>query len=166
MFVYSVKKRQVKLAVLIIFVAVLAIVLIILSKNSIEANKTAALNINASTSEERIAYLSQFGWSVKEDPSEVCEVIIPSEFDDTYSNYNAIQKEQGFDLTLYASKRVKRWTYEVTNYSGYENTSFIHANILVYDGKVIGGDICSTELNGFMHGFSAPGNMSDFQTLQ
>ena len=146
MFVYSVKKRQVKMALLVFFVALLAVALIIVSHHTAEA---------------RIAYLSQFGWSVKEDPVEVCEVIIPAEFDDVYEKYNELQKEQGFDLSLYASKRVKRWTYEITNYTGYENTGFIHANILVYDGKVIGGDVCSTELNGFMHGFAKPDNTGE-----
>ena len=160
MFVYSVKKRQVKMALLVFFVALLAVALIIVSHHTAEAGKTAALNIRAA-SEDRIAYLSQFGWSVKEDPVEVCEVIIPAEFDDVYEKYNELQKEQGFDLSLYASKRVKRWTYEITNYTGYENTGFIHANILVYDGKVIGGDVCSTELNGFMHGFAKPDNTGE-----
>ena len=42
-------------------------------------------------------------------------------------------------------------TYEITNYTGYENTGFIHANILVYDGKVIGGDVCSTEPVSYTH---------------
>ncbi|MFR6299052.1 MAG: DUF4830 domain-containing protein [Acutalibacteraceae bacterium] len=123
--------------------------------------KNGGAEYRAASSEDRIAYLSQFGWSVKEDPVEVCEVIIPAEFDDVYEKYNELQKEQGFDLSLYASKRVKRWTYEITNYTGYENTGFIHANILVYDGKVIGGDVCSTELNGFMHGFAKPDNTGE-----
>lgn len=77
MFVYSVKKRQVKMALLVFFVALLAVALIIVSHHTAEAGKTAALNIRAASSEDRIAYLSQFGWSVKEDPVEVCEVIIP-----------------------------------------------------------------------------------------
>ena len=31
----------------------------------------------------------------------------------------------------------------------------IHATLLVLDGKVIGGDISSTELNGYMYPFTA-----------
>ena len=57
-------------------------------------------------------------------------------------------------MTEFAGERAKCWTYTVKNYEGYENQECIHANILVYDGKVIGGDICSVELDGFMHGFS------------
>ncbi|MBR2893486.1 MAG: DUF4830 domain-containing protein, partial [Clostridia bacterium] len=48
------------------------------------------------------------------------------------------------------------WSYEIKNYPGYENTDgVIRGNILVYDGIVIGGDICSIELDGFMAGFMA-----------
>jgi hypothetical protein len=84
----------------------------------------------------------------------VKEVIIPDKGDDTYNAYNEIQKSQGFDLNNFAGKRAKCWTYVVNNYDGYENQDCIHANILVYDGKVIGGDICSVRLDGFMHGFN------------
>lgn len=154
MFVFSVHKRQVKLAILVGCIAVIAAAFFFVSqKGDVEAAKTPTVNINASTAEERIAYLSQFGWSVEADPLEVMEVIIPETFDDTYTNYNALQQSQGFDLTLYAGKRVKKWSYRVTNYPGYESMDCIQATMLIYDGKVIGGDVCSTQLDGFMHGF-------------
>lgn len=156
MFVYSVNKRQLKMVALVLLVVVMAIVLVFLTKNSIEASKNNEVNLNASNAQERIAYLSQFGWSVNEEPAEVKEIIIPAEFDAVYENYNQIQKDQGFDLTQFCSKRVKKWTYIVTNYSGYENSNCIRATLLIYDGKVIGGDICSVELDGFMHGFVKP----------
>ena len=73
------------------------------------------------------------------------------------TKYNEIQKAQNLDLTPYAGKRAKRWTYNIKNYPGYEGDSgTVQANILVYEGAVIGGDICSTELDGFMQGFDFP----------
>lgn len=153
MFVFSVHKKQIRFAILILCIAAIAVAFAIVSKNGVEASKETGLNVNASTAEERIAYLSQFGWQVDEDPVEVSEIIIPETFDETYTNYNELQKSQGFDLTLYASKRVKRWVYRVRNYPGYEDLGCIQATLLIYDGKVIGGDICSTQLDGFMHGF-------------
>ena len=114
------------------------------------------MSIKASTHEERMAFISQYGWEVDEEPVEVQEVIIPSEFDDTYTAYNEIQKDQGFDLSVYAGMRAKRWTYIIKNYAGYENKDCIRVNILVYDGLVIGGDVCSIELDGFMHTFQMP----------
>ena len=47
---------------------------------------------------------------------------------------------------------VKKWTYILTDYPGYEDKDCIRLNLLVYKGKVIGGDICSVELDGFMTG--------------
>lgn len=153
MFVFSVHKRQIKMAVLVLCIAVVAVAFFVVSKQGVEAAKEAQMNVRAATAEERIAYLSQFGWSVEDDPIEVSEVIIPAAFDDTYTQYNELQKAQDFDLTVYAGKRVKRWIYRVTNYPGFENRDCIQATLLVFDGQIIGGDICSTEIDGFMHGF-------------
>lgn len=153
MFVFSVHKRQIKMAVLVLCIAVVAVAFFVVSKQGVEAAKEAQMNVRAATAEERIAYLSQFGWSVEDDPIEVSEVIIPETFDDTYTQYNELQKAQDFDLTVYAGKRVKRWIYRVTNYPGFENRDCIQATLLVFDGQIIGGDICSTEIDGFMHGF-------------
>lgn len=68
------------------------------------------------TNEDRIAYLESYGWSVSSDPIAVEELIIPEQFDETYSQYLELQASQGFDLTDYCGKRVKRYTYEITNY--------------------------------------------------
>lgn len=157
MFVFSVKSNQIKAAVLVLFVVLSAVALFFLSRQSKEsAVASGEMIVKASSAEERAAFLSQFGWEIEAEPCEVTEVIIPEEFDETYSAYNEIQKTQGFDLSKYASKRVKRWTYIIKNYPGYENAVCIRANMLVLDGVVIGGDVCSVELNGFMHSFYFP----------
>ena len=79
------------------------------------------------------------------------EESIPSEFDKIFTGYNEIQKRQGLDLSRYKKKDVVRYTYEVTNYEGEEGK--VYANVIVYRNKVIGGDICSADVNGFIHGF-------------
>jgi hypothetical protein len=103
------------------------------------------------TEEDRVGFLSQFGWSVKGAPIEVAEITVPSEFDKIFTGYNEIQKRQGLDLSKYKNKTVTRYTYEISNYDGAEGK--VYANILVYRNKVIGGDICSADTNGFIHGF-------------
>ncbi len=154
MFVYSVKSGQIKVVILAAFVLVTAVSLFILSRESQQTANMNELSFEAESHEDRMKFISQFGWEVDEEPVEVKEIIIPTELSDVYIAYNDIQKKQGFDLTDFAEKRVKCWTYNVKNYEGYENQDCIHANILVYDGKVIGGDICSVRIDGFMHGFS------------
>ena len=103
------------------------------------------------SNEDRIKFIQQYGWTVTEEPVEIKEVIIPKEFDDTYEQYNTIQKSQGFDLSRYQGKTAKRYTYAVTNYP---NRQGVLANLLVVDEKVVGGDLCSSEPNGILHGFS------------
>ncbi len=153
MFVYSIKSKQIKLFLLVAFAVVTAISLFVLTNESTDVDNSNKASIRASTADERLTFISQFGWEVDEDPVEVCEVIIPTEFDETYTQYNEIQLNQGFDLKAYSGMRVKRWTYSVKNYPGHENKNYIRINILVYEGVVVGGDVCSIELDGFMHGF-------------
>ena len=104
------------------------------------------------TNEDRIAFLGQFGWAVDATPVESTTVTIPAEFDKVFASYNELQRRQGLDLSGYASRTVERYTYTVTNYDGFDGT--VLANLLVYRGRVIGGDICSADTNGFIHGFS------------
>lgn len=104
------------------------------------------------SNEDRIAFLAGFGWQVEEQPKESANVTIPAEFDRVFAAYNEIQRAQGLDLSGYASRTVERYTYRVTNYEGYDGE--VLANLLVYRGRVIGGDICSADRNGFLHGFT------------
>ena len=108
--------------------------------------------VAAKTNEQRISVLETFGWEVEGEEDEIVEVKIPQEFDDVFEKYNEIQKQQGCDLSKYAGKRCKRYTYVIENYPG--QAEGVRANILVYKNKVIGGDVCSVELDGFMHGFA------------
>ena len=64
-----------------------------------------------------------------------------------------MQKKQGLDLEKYKGKTAKRYSYVVTNYPGVPEG--VRANMVVYNDKIIAGDICSLELDGFMHGFQA-----------
>lgn len=156
MFVISVKKNKLQslgiIALAAVFVTIGAVYFV-----SKEADKPTSnvggIVMKAATSEERIAFFSQFGWEISEEPCEVKEVVIPTEFDDVYENYNEIQKSQNLDLEKYKGARVKMWSYEILNYPGYENSDgVIRGNILVFDGVVIAADISSTELGGFMKG--------------
>lgn len=103
------------------------------------------------TNEERIAFLAQFGWEVEPEAIEGTTVRIPTEFDKVFAAYNELQRAQGLDLSGFGGKTVERYTYAVKNYAGYEGT--VHANLLVYRGRVIGGDVCSADPSGFLQGF-------------
>jgi len=105
----------------------------------------------AGTNEERVAFLASFGYQVQPEPTESEKVTVPRNFDKVFAAYNELQKKQGLDLAPYAGKTVERYTYTVLNYPDYDGV--VYANLLVYRGRVIGGDVCAADANGFLHGF-------------
>ena len=115
----------------------------------------AAVNpVGIKTNDDRIRFLSDLGWQVAPEPAAVEELLLPSEFDDSYRDYLALQTEQGFDLTRLAGKRLKRYTYQVTNYPG--DAGDVQVNLLIYKNSVVGGEVLSSKLDGFLHGLSMP----------
>ena len=106
------------------------------------------------TNQDRIDYLSAYGWQVSEEPVATQELFIPDEMDDSYDEYLALQTQQGFHLEKYAGKRVKRYTYEVLNYPTGE--SGVQVNLLLCKNTVVGGEVLSPRLDGFLHGLAMP----------
>ena len=103
------------------------------------------------TDADRVALLSSFGWQVAgEAPSATVEFSLPEEFDRVLLGYNELQKAQGLDLARYKGKTVTRYTYEITNYEGYEGK--VYANLIMYKNKVVAADITSADPQGFVHG--------------
>lgn len=157
MFIVSVKSEKIKKVAFCVFVAVLAVIggtLAVSTKETATVGNFRDISLKAATNEERAAFFDRFGWKISDEPVEVKETAIPEEFDETYSEYNELQKTQNMNLEKYKGTRVKFWSYDILNYPGYENKEgVVRGNLLTYDGKIIGGDICSTELDGFMHGF-------------
>lgn len=106
------------------------------------------------SNQDRIDYLSAYGWQVSEEPIATQELLIPKEMDASYSEYLALQAGQGFDLEKYAGKRVKRYTYEIFNYPTGE--AGVQANLLICKNTVVGGEVLSPRLDGFLHGLAMP----------
>ena len=102
-----------------------------------------------SAENDAIEFLSYYGWQVEEKPIESAPVIIPEEFDTIFEDYNLLQKEAGLDLKAYRGQKGTRYTYRVMNYP--ENVENVRANVIVIDGKAVGGDISTVALDGFMH---------------
>ncbi|MBO4898140.1 MAG: DUF4830 domain-containing protein [Clostridia bacterium] len=110
----------------------------------------SAHGVKAETEADRQKLFKRYGWDVSVSPISVTEVKLPDAPDTVYEQYNKIQKKAGFDLAPYYGKTAVRYTYKVYNHKESENTE-VYANILVCGGKMIGGDIMSTSLDGFMH---------------
>lgn len=106
------------------------------------------------SNQERVDYLESYGWIVSPEAVSVEEIHLPDSFDDSYSDYLALQKEQGFDLTRYAGKTIQRFTYQVTNYPGLREN--IWACLLLYRKEVIGGEVYCSQGDGFQQGLTYP----------
>lgn len=108
----------------------------------------------AKTEEDRQNFISALGWQTEPQPAEVLEIVIPKKFDEVYLRYNEVQKQQGTDLTKWRGKRCVRYSYNVLNYPSEEE--HVRLNLLVCGGKIIGGDVSSLGLDGFIKGLRYP----------
>lgn len=111
----------------------------------------------AQTESDQIAYLNALGWEVSGTPVSE-QVQLPEEFGPEYEEYLALQQKGGFDLTVWAGQIVTRYSYPISNYpTGEEN---VLADLLVLDGEIIGGELRSSQLDGFMTGLVAREQMA------
>lgn len=177
MFIYSFKASSMKFfaVICVALAALITLIAFVPAYAGSEAENTGGMAVDipeaesgvavvyrydkVKTADDAAAFLGQFGWLVDAGSAETCEVTIPAEFDKVFAGYNEMQKAQGLDLAKYKRKSVTRHTFTVTNYgdrvpSAPQGT--VYANVLVYRGRVIGGDICSADVKGFIHGFECP----------
>ena len=153
MFIYSVRASSVKFFLLIALTLGLLVGILIFGEGSaVMASATADVKLGGiKTNEDRLEFISQFNISVAGEAKESESFTVPDNFDRILSAYNEIQKAQGLNLLKYRGKELTRYTFSVTNYTGYEGT--VYANVLVYRNRVVGGDVCSADVSGFVHGF-------------
>ena len=90
--------------------------------------------------------LSEFGWEV--DPTPLSNETFRLA-DQLSEDYLALQQEAGFDLSDDLGQTVRRYTFSVLNYPSGE--ADVLADLLVRDARVVGGDIRSASLTGFIH---------------
>ncbi len=164
MFIYSFRAATLKFfgiiaITLVALIAIIAFVPVYAEGGGVPADTPAAADGDkveysydkVKSSADASAFLAQFGWTVDGARAESVKVTIPAEFDKVFAAYNELQKTQGLDLSKYKKKELTRYTFEVTNYPDYKGK--VYANVLVYRNKVVGGDICSADVSGFIHGF-------------
>lgn len=132
-----------------IILALTGIVVIILTFafNHPEKTVSASRNIKCSTADERRDFITSLGFET-DIVEEQKDIIIPKEFNEVYTKYNEVQKQQGFDLEPYKGKAAVIYTYKILNYEKGEN---VVANLIVCEDKLIGADLCDPSADsGFL----------------
>ena len=142
-----------KILTVVGILALLTVAGIWLLGGSGESTPTSAFA--AANNDQRVKYLTDFGWDVTTTPAETGQVKIPEEASDAFERYCLLQKSNGFDLAPYAGKNVMRYVYRINNYPG--ATEPVYATLLVYKNQIIGGDITDTSAKGQIRGFKMPG---------
>ena len=122
---------------------------VLLGAGFLRGSRAAAAEL-VTTTGERTAFLAELGWQT--DPSTETEetIRIPERFSAVYEKYNALQQQQGYDLSAFRGRDCTLYTYAVTNWP--DEGQHVLADLYVLNDRVIGGDIHSTELGGFMVG--------------
>ena len=149
MFVMTAKVDKKKLAILVA-AAVALIVILAVALGGGNSEPTGA-DISVTTNDDRVQFLTGYGWEVVVSPAETSQVRIPAESSEVFERYNTLQKAMGYDLSEYAGKTVMRYVYTVKNYPG--ATEPVYATILIANNQVIGGDITDTAADGKIQGF-------------
>ena len=129
-----VKKRTAAVLIAVFAAAVLAAV----------AVSRALPAKDGATCAERAKYISRLGIYADKNAENRRAVQIPLVFGAVYENYNKLQRRAGYDLTAYKGTDAAVYSYPVKNAPGYS------VNLIVYRGRIIGGDVSSASLNGEM----------------
>lgn len=148
MFTYTFRLRRSAVITALIVTAAVAVALCLLPGERAIAAMSTAKPPRCESNEDRVDWLETMGWDVEETPCSELSVIIPRKFDELYSQYAVLQRQAGFRLERHRGKTVQKYCYIVKNYGDGKETAVI--SILQRGDKVIGGDISSARLGGFL----------------
>ncbi len=143
MFVMSVKMSRRRLASL--FLCACVLVLILVAAFLWPSHRETVSTVAAADGAARVAFLKELGYEVDPVYCEVHEVLIPEEFDEIFTAYNVMQADADMDLTPYAGKRLKCWSYRILNSGNAEETI---AHLYMWQDRIVGGDISESIMNG------------------
>ena len=98
--------------------------------------------------ERRCAYLASLGHQADPSSERLRTVFLPVRFDALLEDYNDLQLAQGFDLRAAAGRSCLCCSYDLLDYPGWDGR--VIATLYLYRGRVIGGDVHTAAVDGFM----------------
>lgn len=139
---------------------------------ALEASASAAVSGAAvpgqiTGSEDIAAFFKSFGLEVDLTTATVDKVKIPKKWDESFSAFNTVVKESGFDLSDSRGKTVEKWLVECPARSGGDTTC--QCVLLVYKEKPVGAYLLnepSGEVLGLANAAATPAPLTDEQAAQ
>lgn len=148
MFVYNFKlvpskKLMCIFGIISVIVSIVCIICMMSVHNQVYDTATCdelgTYSLEAESTQEQCNFLEQFSLQTVPDTVQVEKVTIPAEFNDTYNQYNELQKQIGLDLSRYKGRVAEKITYEL------KNSETKYAVLLVYENRVIGAHLTNGE---------------------
>ena len=149
MFTKSLKLTKKRAVALLLFLGVILSAAVVLCSSPRSLLSTGDM-LDVSQTKGREKYLASYGWEIDPDSEEERNVLLPKSFEGAVGEYADMQTSQGYDFASYAGLECRQYTYTVTNYEGCGGT--VYATLYIKGTRVIGGDIHSADICGFMHG--------------
>ena len=140
---------------------------------ALEANASAAqsgataIPEKIAVSEDIAAFFKGFGLEVDLTTATVDKVKVPKKWDESFSAFNTVVKESGFDLAESKGKTVEKWLVECRARSDGQNTC--QCVLLVYKEKPVGAYLLSQpsgEVTGLTSAAATPAPLTSEQAAQ
>lgn len=141
----KIRKRHIVSILIAIVTAILLFIIFIMSSgnsapsDSATCDEIGKFSLVAQTVGGEVGFIKQFGYDVNADSRECETVVIPSDFNEIYDEYNNLQKKIGLDLEAYKGREVQEITYKINN------SEEKYAVILTLKGRVIGAHLTNGE---------------------
>lgn len=118
---------------LLAFTAICLLALRAGAPDTVEINGES-YSLRAEDEADITAFIDVCGYEVGELLSE-CEIIVPKHWNDTYTRYNELQRQQGFDLVPYKGKSARELCYPIAD-------SDKTITLLLGEDRIIAAHIC------------------------
>lgn len=95
------------------------------------------VGLKIGSDEDIEAFIDKCGYTVEGCVSDD-EITIPKNWNDVYSAYNDLQKQQGFDLRAYKGRSARKLVYALSDPDAY-------VTILISGGRIIAADVATNQ---------------------
>ena len=140
MFVFTFNKQGIKkvlvVAACLALLAVSAYTVSTAISNAKTKSANASSDIKVATTTDMQVFLAGYGVEIDVETGKVEQGKVPRKFDESFTAFNSVIVQGGFDLAKYKNKKIEKWSFEAPSHNNADKKAY--AVVLVYKQKVIG----------------------------